>query len=254
MEVRLAKVKQLPQRQRVRKGLLFISLLLLPITLYYLSPYIITASAAEGVVNGSAVAFALMFLSSLLVGRLWCGWLCPAGALQEYAAPVNNKRTSPRLNWGKWVVWIPWISIILLLVIRAGGYHSVNVFYMLEGGVTLTQEFWYMMYYIVVVVLLVLAFLLGRRAACHAICWMAPFMILGRKLRNAVGWSALHLKAEKDKCIDCGICTAECTMSLDVNQMVKDGRMEHSECVLCGNCVDVCPKDVLHYAFSRRSE
>jgi polyferredoxin len=246
----MAKVKQLPQRQRVRKALLLLSLLLLPVTLYYLSPYIIIASASEGVVNGSAVSFALMFLSALLVGRLWCGWLCPAGALQEHAAPVNNQRTSPRLKWGKWIVWIPWISIIAFLVIKAGGYHRVDVFYMLEGGVTLTQEFWYMMYYIVLVVLLMLAFALGRRAACHSICWMAPFMILGRKIRNAVGWPALHLRADKDKCIDCGICTAECTMSLDVNHMVQDGHMENSECVLCGNCVDVCPKDVLHYALS----
>ncbi len=245
----MAKIKQLRGRQRVRKAMLFISLLLLPITLYYFSPYVIIAAAAEGVVNASALAFPLMFLSAQLVGRLWCGWLCPAGALQEYAAPVNNQRTSARLNPGKWVVWVPWMGIIAFLVVKAGGYHAVNPFYMLEGGVTLTQEYWYMMYYIVVAVLLLLAVILGRRAACHSICWMAPFMILGRKIRNAVGWPALHLVAEKDKCIDCGLCTAECTMSLDVNRMVKDGRMEDSECVLCGNCVDVCPKDVLRYGW-----
>jgi len=79
---------------------------------------------------------------------------------------------------------------------------------------------------------------------------MAPFLILGRKIRNLVRWPALRLTADADKCIDCGICTADCTMSLDVNQMVKDGRMEQSECVLCGHCIDVCPKDVLRYAWN----
>ena len=123
---------------------------------------------------------------------------------------------------------------------------------MFEGSITL-QEYWFYMCYIVITVLVLLAVVLGRRAVCHSICWMAPFMILGRKLRNLVGWPALGLRAEKGQCIDCGLCTVECTMSLDVNQMVKDGRMDHSECVLCGNCVDVCPKDVLHYTWSGRA-
>ena len=39
-------------------------------------------------------------------------------------------------------------------------------------------------------------------------------------------------------------------MSLDVNGMVQKRAMESSECILCGTCVDVCPKDVIHYTFS----
>ena len=39
-------------------------------------------------------------------------------------------------------------------------------------------------------------------------------------------------------------------MSLDVNGMVHAGTMENDECILCGECVDVCPKDVIRYTFS----
>lgn len=249
----MAKVKQLAGRQRIRKGLLLASLLLLPLTLYYFSPYLIIAAAAEGVINASAMVFGLLFLSALVVGRLWCGWACPAGALQEYAAPINNRRTGPGLNWGKWVIWLPWLAIIVFLLVRAGGVPRVEPWHMFAGGITLLQEYWFYMYYIVVTVLVVLAVVLGRRAACHSICWMAPFMILGRKLRNVLGWPALGLRAEREQCSDCGLCTAECTMSLDVNEMVRAGHMEHSECVLCGNCVDVCPRHVLHYTWSGRA-
>ena len=52
---------------------------------------------------------------------------------------------------------------------------------------------------------------------------MAPFMILGRKVRNLFRWPALRLKAELDKCINCKKCTANCPMSLDVNGMVQGG-------------------------------
>lgn len=78
----MVKVKQLPRRQRVRKALLFVSFLLFPVTLYYFSPALILQGASEGVINGSFIVFGLMFLSALSVGRLWCGWACPAGALQ----------------------------------------------------------------------------------------------------------------------------------------------------------------------------
>jgi ferredoxin len=38
-------------------------------------------------------------------------------------------------------------------------------------------------------------------------------------------------------------------MSLDVMKIVLAGKPEHHECILCGTCVDVCPKDVIHYTF-----
>ena len=43
------KVRQLPARQRTRRTLLLVSFLLLPITLFYFSPYIIQQGAAQGV-------------------------------------------------------------------------------------------------------------------------------------------------------------------------------------------------------------
>jgi polyferredoxin len=247
----VAKIKQYPARQRVRKALLFASLLLLPITLYYLSPYIIVDAAANGVINGSLIAFTLMFLSALFVGRLWCGWVCPAGALQEFGMLINNKPVhGKRLDWIKWLIWIPWIGAIAVLTIRAGGFRALNPLYNLESGITVEQPFWYIIYYIVIVVFLGLSVILGRRAGCHTICWMAPFMILGRKIRNLFRWPAMRLKADADACIDCERCTRDCPMSLDVHGMVRSDGMENSECILCGSCVDVCPKDVIHYTFS----
>ena len=45
------KIKQLATRQRIRKGLLLLSFLLFPITLYYFSPVLILAGASQGVIN-----------------------------------------------------------------------------------------------------------------------------------------------------------------------------------------------------------
>ena len=243
--------RQLPARQRVRRAPLLIALLAFPITLYYFSPVLILQAASEGVINASLLVFAAMFVASLFVGRLWCGWACPAGALQELAAPANNRPVSRRLDWIKWAIWLPWLAGIVFFAVRAGGYRTVDPFYQLAGGVTLAQDFWAYIYYIVVGVFLLLALLAGRRAGCHTLCWMAPFMILGRKLRNLGNWPALRLKAVTERCINCQRCTQACPMSLDVNGMVQRGVMEHSECVLCGSCVDTCPKKVIGYSFSK---
>ena len=251
----MVKIKQLPRRQRIRKALLFISLMVFPVTLYYFSPFLILQSASEGIVNASMIVFGLMFIGSLFFGRLWCGWACPAGALQEFAGPINNRRVSRRIRWIKYAIWVPWLGLIISLAIGAGGYRAVDPFFHLEGGVTMAIPDsggppWYMIYYIVIVVFAGLAVIVGRRAGCHTVCWMAPFMIVGRRIRNLVRWPSLRLKAETDSCNNCKICTRNCPMSLDVNQMVQRNDMENDECVLCGNCVDGCPKDAIRYSFS----
>jgi ferredoxin-type protein NapH len=257
MEVHMAKVKQLPRRQRIRKALLFVSLLLFPVTLYYFSPALILQGASEGIINASFIVFGLMFLSSLFVGRLWCGWACPAGALQEFGQPINNKPTpGGKFNWIKWAIWIPWIGLIVALAIGAGGYRAVDPLYQLETGVTMALPLdgggppWFVIYYIIIALFFGLAVIFGRRAGCHTICWMAPFMILGRKLRNLARWPALRLVAEPDKCSDCQTCTRNCPMSLDVNAMVQRADMETSECILCGNCVDGCTRSAIRFSFS----
>lgn len=250
-------VKQHPTRQRVRQALLILSFLLFPITMNYLSPYVIIDGASRGIVNGSLVTFTLMFLGSLFLGRLWCGWACPAGAMGEICQPVNNRPVNlKKIDWIKWVIWVIWLGFIVSMVIMAGGYRRVDLLLDTVGGISVAGDadrpiiFAYIIYYGVVALFVALPMLVGRRAACHSICWMAPFMILGRKLRNTVAWPSLRLQAEPDQCSNCKTCTANCPMSLDVNAMVQKSQMEHSECILCGTCVDNCAKKAIVYTFS----
>jgi ferredoxin-type protein NapH len=242
--------QQLALRQRIRKGLIIVSLLLFPVIMNYLSPYVIIDGASQGIVNGSLIVFGLQFLAALFLGRLWCGWVCPAAGLSEVSFAINNKPVRGKVDWIKWLIWFPWLAIIVMTVVRAGGYRQVNFFHLTESGISVDEPTRYIIYYIVVGIFLALSAFVGRRAGCHTICWMAPFMILGRKLRNLGNWPALRLKAETEKCINCKKCTQNCPMSLDVNGLVQKGAMEHSECILCGTCADVCPKKVIHYSFS----
>jgi len=237
--------------------LLIISLLSFPVTMNYFSPYVIIHGASQGIVNGSFIMFTAMFLSSMFVGRLWCGWACPAGGLGEVCTALNDQTVNgKRIDWIKWLIWVPWIAIIAWAAVSAGGYRSVNFFLDTVGGISVAGDAdrpviaAYAIYYIVLGIFFALAVFVGRRAGCYAICWMAPFMILGRKLRNLFAWPSLRLQAETGKCTSCLTCNSNCPMSLDVNSMVQAGRMENSECILCGSCVDGCPSKAIHYSYS----
>jgi ferredoxin-type protein NapH len=250
-------IQHYPTRQRVRKAIIFLVFLSFPITMNFLSPYVIIDGAASGIVNGSLVMFGLMFVSSLFLGRLWCGWVCPGGGLQEMVEPVNTRAVNgKKVDWIKWLIWIPWISLIVFMAVRAGGYHSVDLLLHTQGGISVAGTpdrpifIAYIIYYLVIGLFVGLAFFAGRRAGCHTICWMAPFMIIGRWLRNLFAWPSLRLKAAPENCADCKKCTSNCPMSLDVNGMVQLGKMENTECILCGTCVDNCSKHAIRYSFS----
>jgi len=250
-------VKQQTKRQRIRSALLVLSFLLFPITMNYLSPYVIIDGAANGVVNGSLILFGLMFLSALVLGRAWCGWVCPAGGLAEIVEPVNRKPVNGRrIDWIKWLIWLPWLTLIIVLAVRGGGYRQVDFTYLTVNGISVAGSpdrpilFAYFIYYIVIFLFAGLAVVVGRRAGCHTICWMAPFMILGRWIRNRFGWASLRLQAEPSQCTSCKVCTSGCPMSLDVNAMVQLAAMENSECILCGTCVDNCKQGAIRYQFS----
>ena len=250
-------VKQLSLRQRTRKALIILAFLSFPITINYLSPYLIIDSAMNGIVNGSLIMFGLMFLSSLFLGRAWCGWVCPGGGMQEIVETVNMKPVNGRkVDWIKWLIWIPWISIIVWMVVSAGGYSNVNFLYGTQNGISVAGDvdrpiiFAYIVYYFVIFLFVGLAIFAGRRAGCHTVCWMAPFMIIGRWIRNRVAWPALRLKANAASCSNCMSCTMGCPMSLDVNAMVQREKMENAECILCGTCVDNCSTTSILYSFS----
>ncbi len=249
--------KQLPLRQRIRKALVILAFLSFPVTMNFLSPYVIIDGAMNGILNGSVVMFGLMFVSSLFLGRAWCGWVCPGGGMQEMVEPVNNKPVNgKKIDWIKWLIWIPWISLIVWLVISAGGYKTVDLLYHTQGGISVAGSperpifIAYIIYYGVVSLFVGLAIFAGRRAGCHTICWMAPFMMIGRWIRNCFGWASLRLIADSSACADCKKCTSNCPMSLDVNGMVQLGKMENAECILCGTCVDNCSSKAIRYSFS----
>jgi ferredoxin-type protein NapH len=238
-------------RQKIRNTIIWIVFLAFPLILNYFSPYLSINASWHGIVSGSLALFLLLFLSSLFLGRAFCGWVCPVGCFQDVCARINDRRR-PKHHWIKFLIWIPWFSFIMMGFYRAGGIKKLNPLYMTENGISITEPLQFITYYLIVLIFLVLALAVGRHAFCHYGCWIAPFMMIGRKLRSLLNYPSLQLKANPEICIDCKTCTATCPMSIDVHGQVKKGDMEHSDCILCGQCSDGCRQNVISYSFASR--
>ncbi len=235
------------RRQKVRIGALCIAFLLLPVILFYFSPYLIVAGAFEGVVAGSAISFAVLFVLSFVLRRAFCGWACSTGGLQELErSAVDEPFAHPRANLLKWAIWVPWMSAIVSGAILAGGIHAVDPIYHTPHGLSVSSVLGLCIYLVVVAAFFVPNLFLGRRAMCHCICWMAPFMIAGGKLGELLRLPQLHVSSEPDLCIHCGRCDRDCPMSLPVEALAAEGRLGACpECIQCAACCDACPRDVL---------
>lgn len=218
-----------------------------------MSPYLIVEAATKGVINGSFVMFLLMFVSALVLGRGFCGWVCPAAGCQE-AIFLARDRKVKRGNYIKWIIWIPWIGAIAILAVKAGGYTKIDFLYQTTYGFSIANVYALMTYLMVLLLIALPAFIVGKRSFCHHLCWMAPFMILGRKIANIFKWPSLRLAAKSEVCIQCRKCTENCPMSLPVENMVAAKQMEDPECILCGTCVDGCNRGAITYTFKTRRE
>ena len=239
------------KQQKLRKCLQLISLLLFPVTIYYLSPYLIINAAFHSVVNGSFIVFCLMTVLSIPFGRLFCAYLCPAGSIQEAEFDVKDKKTNnKRGNIVKYVIWAVWLSAVTACYI-INGISEIDPFFMTDHGISVSEITDFVIYYGIILLIFLPSLIWGKRALCHYICWMAPFMVLGTKIRRLLHLPGLHIKAaDKNSCVSCGKCSNVCPMSLDVVSELKNGSIKNLECIQCGACAAGCPKKVLKYDFS----
>ncbi|HWQ65863.1 MAG TPA: 4Fe-4S binding protein [Methanospirillum sp.] len=240
------------KRQQFRSLVLLISLLLLPVFFFYLSPVLILEGASSGIVTGSALVFAFIFFFSLFCGRIWCGWICPFGSLQDKTTEIRDTRiTNPWFDRFRYLFFVGWFGLLIGLFAQAGGILSVDPFYETTGGLSVAGPLELIIYTAIILLIVVVTVVVGRRGMCHLFCPISVIMIIGRRLRNIIGLPAFQLTADEPRCIRCGRCTRECSQSLDVLRMVEEDKMEQQECILCGVCVDSCPKKVIHLGFGR---
>jgi len=239
------------KRQNIRKAIIIGMSFTFPVTIAFMSPAMPIIYGFSGIVLGATIVFLLLLSIALVLGRAFCGFVCPGGGLGECLMRINDKGLkNDKLRVIKYFVWLLLVVATILAFISAGGIREIDFFAGLEDGwIFLLAPYRYIIYFGVLFGMLLSQLTLGKRGFCQCLCWIAPFMIIGTKVSDRLRLPRLRLKAKADSCIGCKQCSKKCPMSLDVVSMVKAESMKNAECILCGECVDVCPRKSIAYAF-----
>lgn len=225
----------------------------------------------NGLVNAGFIFFALALLSTLIVGRFFCGWGCHVVALQDACGWMLKKigiRPAPFRS--RLLIFAPlilalymfvWPTLKRFIAPAVASWSPVLGAYMgpiariPEEGLTnhlITDDFWatFPSVWVAIPFLLVCGFatvyFLGAKGFCTYGCpyggFFAPMDLV------APG----RIVVDHDKCEGCGHCTAVCTSNVRVHEEIREyGMVVDPGCMKCMDCVSVCPHDALSFAFRK---
>lgn len=242
------------KRQRLRRRLIVASAILLPVTLNYFSPYLMTTGAALGIVTGSFIVWVAWSVAALFVGRAACGWVCPLDGIQlvcDKAAHGRRLRRIPGLGALRYLLWAAWMGAVVALLVRHGGVSHVEPLYMTAHVISVDAAGNLITLAMLVAIVAVPALLLGRHAFCRYLCPFAPYNIIGSLVGRTLRLPQLRLRLSGAPCSGCGSCAGTCPMSLPVPEMVAAGDLRRTDCIMCGSCADGCKQGVIAYGFAR---
>jgi ferredoxin len=181
------------------------------------------------------VTLALPLVATLLLGRLYCGWVCPAGALQEIVHSEKNATTVPP-GLHRWLKYLKYVALVALIAaVRFAGepvferWDPFKVAWDLDGALTPL----FMLGAIIVASVFI------YRPWCRYLCPMGAIFALASR------FSLLRL-APESSCVGCKLCVKNCaSQSLAVDGETKRVTIDHGECMSCGACRSVCRKEGL---------
>ena len=186
----------------------------------------------------ATLIFVLAFLLvTVVLGRVWCGWLCPQTTLSDVAEwtarrlglKVKHNRLHGHLS-SRFLLQGIYLLLAFLLA-------SNLIWYFIPPRLFFTRLVTFDLHYatwitfILTGLLVYLDLAMVRRLMCSDFC---PYGRIQTALVDKATLS-LHLPdSELERCIECDSCVRSCPMEIDIRQGYQ------VECTNCGRCLDAC--------------
>ena len=180
---------------------------------------------------------------TLVVGRFFCGWLCPASLLYELNSnfaswlrwaglKAGNRRFDGRIKYAVLGLGLV-LSALSGSVLVAAAYPPAVIGREIYYAVALGGFGAGMVFFLAT---LLFDLLVARRGFCRYLCpGGALYSLLGR-------YRLVRIRRIVETCNDCALCNVVCEFGLDpLND--KFGQ----ECTNCAACIAVCPMDAMTF-------
>ncbi|MDR1999946.1 MAG: 4Fe-4S binding protein [Zoogloeaceae bacterium] len=231
------------------------------------------AIARAGEVTFSMVLPLLFILGSFfafffVLGKAFCGWVCPLGTLQELAGRIGRRfgigvrRVEPgdlgpvsRVRPVKWLILVGLVFLLPLLTGLGVTPHTLGNPYcdvcpariattLLTGNADQLAlslgDGW--------------SFGLGAAAN-----WLIGFVLVGAlalrlpfcRICPLLAFNAIFqrlsparlVKPSRASCGSCRVCTTACPMDIPEISQAEGKKAYNEDCTLCGRCAEYCPQD-----------
>jgi polyferredoxin len=175
--------------------------------------------------------------TTLLVGVLFCGWICPLGTLQDWAYKLGRKLKLPLFRMPYKVQrYLQLSRYILYFLLTLGVTFTVlqgtkNLSALMKGKEIALAS-------LIVLIIFVLAGLFFNRPFCNYIC-------TGGARRGL--WSVIRIigiRRDTSRCINCKLCSKSCPMNIDV---ANTDFVRHPNCIGCMSCLSACPRKCISF-------
>lgn len=194
--------------------------------------------------TSSFIILGVFLIGTLFFGRIFCGYFCPLGAMQEWLRKLGKKlglkkdfEVPKKLD--KYLRYLKYI--ILILIIYFSFYLGDLIFRHYDPYVALMHfgtEIGEMLIAYLILVLIVIMSLFSKSIWCRYFCPLGAFFGIVKKI------SFLKIKRNVKTCNGCGICNINCPSNIDVKNLKI---INDADCISCGKCTKGCPKKSLKY-------
>lgn len=201
-------------------------------------------SGSLNLVHPSAVFILLAIVAvSVLLKKSFCGWLCPVGFLSELHWKLGRRLFRGNVRMPKFLDWplrslkylllffflyaIVWqMNVHALAAFIYSPYNQVADIKMLRFFTELDRTG------IIIIAVLALLSVPIKNFWCRYLCPYGALLGFGSLI------SPLKITRNRERCIDCELCTKACPANINVH---KATRVHSDECTACLSCVQACP-------------
>ncbi len=183
------------------------------------------------------IILAFTIISTIVLGRgLFCGWLCPFGALQEIISFIAKqigikKKELPEKYYNK--LWtIKYFLLVGIIGVSFISMETASSIAEIEPFKTaIMRHFNRGLPYVSYALILLIISIFMERGFCRFICPLGGSLALLGKIRITD-----NLKRRKECGSPCNLCSTSCPVKAIPSQGVNKGKIIMSECFRCLDC------------------